>query len=103
MFETVDTFAIAVSPVGIKGLKIPRLGRGDFFEAIWSHSDGLRLRADRGTAWVKLDPKVMQEHWAGEAFLQIFETEEGQVDKHTLVPLTNAPLPLNFQEQSKVH
>lgn len=92
MLENIETFAIAIPTQGPAGLAVPHLGRGEILEAIWISPFGLRLRTERGSAWVKLTAELMAKHWGGENFLQILETDPSiKRDNCWLVPLTGAP------------
>lgn len=102
MLETIETFAIAVPESGPAGLAIPHLGRGEIREAIWLGASGLRLRADRGSTWVKMSLDVMGKYWRGESTLQVLETEAGKPDQCWLVPLTNAPAALAKQSKTGI-
>ena len=93
MLETIETYAIAIPAQGPAGLAVPHLGRGEILEAIWIFPHGLRLRAQRGSTWVKVTQDQMAKHWAGEGFIQILETDPNKQDNCWLVPLTGAPVP----------
>lgn len=91
MPNPIRNYAIAVPKEGSCGLAIPHLGKGELKDAIWVPGEGLKVRAEFGSAMIALSDESMEIHFAGEVHIQILESGPGQQDAGWLVPLLKAP------------
>ena len=87
MNNIIDHYKITYPLEGPAGLSITHLDKGELLEACFCSSSGLRIRAEKGSVWVKIDLPSMREHWSGESFIQILEASNSRQELCWLVPL----------------